>query len=235
MCGRYTLKVHRDALAAHLDLPEVPPFQERYNIAPSQDVPVLRADHKLVLLKWGLVPSWSKEPKAGFANINARAETVAQSNAYRSAFKHRRCLMPADGFFEWAPGPPKQPHYFHLRDGSPFAFAGLWERWDRGAEPIETCALITTTANGVVAPVHPRMPVILEKEDYGYWLDAKATPEDLLMLLKPLPRELMVGYPVSTLVNRAAVDDPRCIEPVGSDRHPHPGDADGGGATPREA
>src|SRR5207237_844513 len=130
------------------------------------------------VLKWGFVPSWSKEPKVGFSNINARAETVATSNAYRGSFRSRRCLMPADGFYEWAPGPPKVPHHFRLKGGGPFAFAGLWDRWDKG-EPLETCALITTTANAVVGRSHGRMPVILTREDYETWLDPGATPDEL--------------------------------------------------------
>src|SRR5436305_257384 len=148
MCGRYTIGKPRKDFEAHfgIEFPET----GRYNVAPAQDVPVIR--DAVTMMKWGLVPSWAKEPKVGFANINARRETVATSNAFRSAFRHRRCLMPADGFFEWVPGPPKAPHYFRLASGEPFAFAGIWERW--GDAPLETCALITTMANSVVGPVH---------------------------------------------------------------------------------
>jgi putative SOS response-associated peptidase YedK len=221
MCGRYTLKADREALAEHFDLPEVPLLLEpRYNIAPTQPVAIVRLDEgggrSLALLRWGLVPHWSAEPKVSFSNINARAETVAKSPAFRSAYRSRRCLMPADGFYEWAapPGRAKQPHYFRLGDGGPFAFAALWERWDKGDEPIESCALITTTANGLVAPVHGRMPTILEPGDYARWLDPETPSPALQALLRPYSVEAMEGYPVSRLVNRPSNDGPRCVEPA---------------------
>ena len=180
MCGRYTFRKTAKAFEEHfgVEFPET----GRFNVAPSQKVPVIRDG--LAMLQWGLVPLWSKEPKVSFSNINARAETVATSNAFRSAFKHRRCLMPADGFFEWFPGPPKVAHYFQLASGEPFAFAGLWERWGEG-EPLETCALITTEANDVVNPVHARMPVILHRSDYALWLDPKTSSDDLRSFLRP--------------------------------------------------
>ena len=210
MCGRYTLKQPRAVLEAHFGVPV--PEMFRYNIAPSQDVPAITFDD-VKMLRWGFVPSWSKEPKVKFANINARRETVASSNAYRASFRKRRCLLPADGFYEWAPGPPKVPHHFRLGDGGPFAFAGLWERWEHG-EPLETCALITTMANAVVGPVHDRMPVLLLREHYNAWLDPEATEEELMGLLGPPPAELLVGYPVGGAVNRPSFDGPECVEPV---------------------
>src|SRR3954463_14419324 len=145
MCGRYTLRTPKAQLDEHfgVELPEM----ERYNIAPSQPVPAITVD-AVKVLKWGFVPSWSKEPTVKFSNINARCETVATSNAYRGSFRHKRCLMPADGFYEWAEGKPKVPHHFRLMDGGPFAFAGIWDSWH---DELETCALITTTANEVVA------------------------------------------------------------------------------------
>jgi len=210
MCGRYTLKQPKAVLEEHFGVPI--PETTRYNIAPSQTVPAITFD-AVKMLKWGFVPAWSKEPKVSFANINARAETVAESNAYRASFRRRRCLMPADGFYEWSPGPPKQPFYFRLNGGGPFAFAGLWDRWEKG-ELLETCALITTEANAVVGPVHGRMPVILLKESYHAWLDPTATPDELNALLQPLPGELMVGFPVGLAVNRPSNDGPECVEPV---------------------
>lgn len=150
MCGRYTLKADCEVLAEHFDLSEMPSLEPRYNIAPSQPVPVVRLaegdGRELPLLRWGLIPHWSAEPKVSFSNINARAESVAKSPAYGPALRRRRCLMVADGFYEWTKGGTggKQPYYFRLRDGGPFAFAGLWERWDKGEGPFESCALITT-------------------------------------------------------------------------------------------
>ena len=206
MCGRYTIRRPREDFAGHfgLDFPET----GRFNVAPSQDVPVIRDD--VTLMRWGLVPSWAKEPKAAFAYINAHRETVATSNAFRSAFKHRRCLMPADGFFEWSPGPPKVPHYFQLAGGEPFAFAGLWERW---GESLETCALITTMANSVVGPVHDRMPAILHPSDYAMWLAPRTSVEDLHAMLGPYD-EPMTGTPVGPFVNNPRNQGPRCIEPA---------------------
>lgn len=217
MCGRYTLKKKPEQVAEHFHLPEIPDLGPRYNIAPSQEVAAIKGDLSFVTLKWGFIPRWSKEPKASFSNINAKRETVASSRAYGDAFRKRRCLLPADGFFEWQPSPegtkgPKTPYHFHLKDDGLFAFAGIWERWEHG-EPFESCALLTTEANGVVNPVHGRMPVILLKEDYGRWLDPKATPDALMALLGPLPADLMEGYAVSTAVNRPAYDGVKCVEP----------------------
>jgi putative SOS response-associated peptidase YedK len=211
MCGRDTFRSKPEAVAEHFHLPEPPTEPPRFNVAPSQAVPVIR-DVTIERLRWGLVPSWAKEPKVGFSNINARCESVAQSGAFRSAFKRRRCLLLADGFFEWFPGPPKVPHYFRLREDGPFAFAGIWERW---GDDLETVALITTQANNVVGPVHHRMPVILDYQAYPRWLDPEASPEELQALMKPYPAEEMVGYAVSDRVNRPQNDEPGCIEPVG--------------------
>jgi putative SOS response-associated peptidase YedK len=208
MCGRYTLKKSRLDLEEHFGLPV--PETMRFNIAPSQRVPAITLD-AVKLLTWGFVPSWSKEPKVKFSNINARCETVATSAAYRGSFRRKRCLLPGDGFFEWAVGPPKVPHHFKLKDGGLFAFAGLWDEW---GDELETCALITTTANEVVGPVHGRMPVMLLKEDYQTWLDPDATEAELLGLLSPLPCDLMEGYAVGPAVNRPSNDGPECVQPV---------------------
>jgi putative SOS response-associated peptidase YedK len=221
MCGRYTFKTHASATAEHYELDDAPEDDDlgpRTNIAPSQAVPVVRLDaagrRRLSLLKWGLVPHWSESPKASFSNINARSESVARSPAFRAAFKSRRCLMLADGFYEWDAGPPKVPHYFRLKDGGPFAFAALWESWGEGADAFESCALITTEANGVVAPVHHRMPAMLDRPDYARWLDPEATPKALAALLAPFPDALMDGYEVGTYVNNPRHEGPRCVEPV---------------------
>ena len=210
MCGRYTLKQSAGELEEHFGVPV--PEQKRFNIAPSQGVPAINFD-AVKMLKWGFIPSWSKEPKVNFSNINARCETVATSGAYRGSFRRKRCLMPADGFYEWAPGPPKVPHHFRLKDGGLFAFAGIWDGWGKD-QSLETSALITTTANEVVEVAHARMPVILLKESYQAWLDPAATPDELMGLLRPLPPELMLGFAVGKAVNSPKFDGPECVAAV---------------------
>jgi putative SOS response-associated peptidase YedK len=193
----------------------------RYNIAPSQPVAAVRMTHgtearELAMLKWGLVPAWADDPKIGNQLINARAETAADKPAFRSAFRERRCLVPADGFFEWRrEGKRKLPHYITLRDGGLFAIAGLWERWRRDGDIIESCTLLTTDANELVRPLHDRMPVIVPPEFYDHWLDPHVKePGDLLAILRPLPAEQMNVLPVEPVVNSPANDEPRCIEPL---------------------
>jgi putative SOS response-associated peptidase YedK len=217
MCGRYTLKTRAGALAEHFDLPEVPVLTPRYNIAPSQPVAVVRGGPELAQMRWGLIPAWADDPAIGHRMINARAETVAERPAFRAAFRRRRCLVLADGFYEWQrQDGRKQPFYFRLRDGGPFAFAGLWERWEKGDEPIESCTLLTTEANAVVDPVHDRMPVVLDPGDYRRWLDPRVDrPDELQPLLRPYPAAQMVAHPVGLLVNDPRRDEPRCIEPPG--------------------
>jgi len=201
---------------------QLPLFEPRYNIAPTQDVLVVRererGEREAAMLRWGLVPSWAKELQAGAPLINARAETVAEKPAFRTALRRRRCLIPADGFYEWqkasgaAARGKKQPYYIHRRDERPFAFAGLWERWTGGPE-VESCTIVTTSANNTLSALHDRMPVILSEEDYALWLDpavedaAAVTP-----LLVPAAEVVLVAEPVSTHVNRVANDDPQCIE-----------------------
>ena len=222
MCGRYTLRAKPSALAEAFDLPEVPELSARYNIAPTQDVPVVRPSpdqgrRALGLLHWGLIPSWADDPATGNRMINARAETVAEKPAFRHAFKSKRCLVLADGFFEWRrEGKHKRPYFIRMRDDRPFAFAGLWERWDKGGGPIESCTLLTGEPNEVVAPVHDRMPVILPKSAYNLWLDPEVNDvKQLRPLLVPYPADEMEAYPVSTLVNSPANDEPRCVERAG--------------------
>jgi putative SOS response-associated peptidase YedK len=222
MCGRFTLGSDPQTLQDVFDLAETSLLPPRYNIAPSEAVTAIRVrepdeGRRLALLRWGLVPSWAKEAKVGARMINARAETVATNNAFRTAFRRRRCLIPADGFYEWQQtGRGKQPFYMRMRDGLPFAFAGLWEFW-KGAdgEGLETCTIITTQPSKLVAPIHDRMPVILDPSDYDLWLDPGMGDEQRLQsLLRPYPDERMVAYPVSTLVNNPANDDPACIAPL---------------------
>lgn len=222
MCGRYTLSSPSDLLADLLEIDSVPDLAPRYNIAPTQEAAVVRVAEEsgnrvLGMLRWGFIPFWAKDPAIGNRMINARAETVAEKPAYRASFKHKRCVVPADGFYEWqAIGGRKQPHYFRLLDREPFAFAGLWDRWEKGdGEPLETFTILTTEPNQAVAAVHRRMPVILEPEAIETWLDPGIVDgERLIPLLGPLPAERMEGYPVSTFVNSPGNDSPRCIEPL---------------------
>ncbi|MGV8038822.1 MAG: SOS response-associated peptidase [Thermoanaerobaculaceae bacterium] len=218
MCGRYTLASPGNVVAELFELDEVPELRPRFNIAPTQDVAVVRAREgrrELGAVQWGLVPSWARDLAIGQKLINARAETVAEKPAFRSALRARRCLVVADGFYEWQPtAGRKQPWYFQLRDGGPFAFAGLWERWQApGVDTLESCTIVTTEANELVAPVHGRMPVILTSEGSARWLAGGPT-EELQALLVPFPPSEMRARPVSLRVNSPAVDDRGCIEPV---------------------
>ena len=219
MCGRYTLRTPLETLVQRFEIDEYPSFiTPSYNIAPSQGVAAVIAENgkrKLEMLHWGLIPSWAKDPEVGNKMINARAETVAEKPSYRKAFKERRCLILADGFYEWQKTDSgKQPFYIRMEDESPFAFAGLWESWQNGRE-IRSCTIITTSPNEVAAQVHNRMPVILPPEDYEMWLDPDFDErEPLTTLLKPFPAEAMEAYPVSRRVNRPANNDPEVIEPA---------------------
>ena len=222
MCGRFTLGATAATLAAQFDLATVPTWTPRYNIAPTQEVLVVRqpspqANREARLHRWGLIPPWAKDPSIGNRMINARAETVATKPAFRRAFKERRCLLLADGLYEWQRQERrKQPFYIRLRDGRPFAFAGLWEHWE-GSEgmAIQSCTILTTTSNEVVGRIHDRMPVILNPTDYDRWLDPSIQePAVLQTLLRPYPADEMTAYPVSTLVNSPANDNPGCTEPL---------------------
>ncbi|MDH3595076.1 MAG: SOS response-associated peptidase [Rhodospirillales bacterium] len=222
MCGRYSLTTPAEALRRVFGFLEQPNLAPAYNIAPTQAVAVLRlgADgmRHFARLRWGLVPAWAKDLSIGARMINARAESVADKPAFRSAFRQRRCLVMADGFYEWqkCPEGPKQPYRIALADGGPFGFAGLWESWtDKGSgETVETCTIVTTEANELLTPIHHRMPVILAPEDVAAWLDAAASPEAAQALLRPCPAAVLVAYPVSTRVNKVANDDPGVIAPL---------------------
>lgn len=220
MCGRFTLKTPAPTLLSHFGLTDMPELPPRYNIAPTQPIAtvlVLTGDREFRLMRWGLVPSWAKDLSIGNRMINARAETVAEKTSFKKALKERRCLIMADGFYEWdQKGKVKQPYHIVRKDNTPLAFAGLWDRWQSPeGEPVESCTIITTTANDVVGAFHERMPVILEPSDYDLWLNVEIhDPNELLPLLKPYPSESMVAYPVSTLVNSPANDHPDCLKPV---------------------
>jgi len=224
MCGRFTLWVDLDQLAAAFPWMELPEGLEtlppRYNIAPTQPVAVVPNDgsNRLNFFVWGLVPSWAKDPSVGNRMINARAETLGEKPSFRSAYRRRRCLVLADGFYEWqqGQGKTKTPHYIRLRSGEPFALAGLWEEWHSPeGDQLLTCTIITTEPNELVAQYHNRMPVILPESAYERWLDpAERQPDELDDLLRPYSAAEMEGFPVSTLVNSPMNDDPACIEPT---------------------
>ena len=227
MCGRYRLARKKEILAETFDVENDNDidWSPRYNVAPGQDVPVVRQDparprRMLSLMRWGLIPSWSKEANVGYKMINARAETVADLPVFRDPFRYRRCLVPADGFYEWAKqGKQKSPFLFSRADDSIFAFAGIWDRWrdpdktNPNKEWLETCSIITTSANALLSGIHDRMPVIMKRENYDLWLDPGFKKvEDLLDLLKLFPAGVMRHYRVSTRVNSVKNDDPTCAE-----------------------
>jgi putative SOS response-associated peptidase YedK len=215
MCGRFTLRASPHALQQEFDLFDWPELPPRYNIAPTQQVPVvrLRADgsgREAVLLRWGLVPFWSKDTKIASRLINARADSVAVKPAFRAAFKQRRCLVPADGFYEWQAGvTPKQPFLIHPASGKPFAMAGLWEHWQQDGNAIESFTIITTAAVEQTRWLHDRMPVILERKDYDAWLDpAKGKPAEVVDLLRPFTAEPLVCTPADPQINSPRYDAP---------------------------
>lgn len=225
MCGRFTLTQPATAIAQHFHLGQVPLFDPHYNIAPTQAVAVVRLDaeqqRQLHWLQWGLIPSWSKDPKMGARMINARSETLAEKPSFRQAFRRRRCLIPADGFYEWhRSGKTKQPYYFFLDSAAEtpmlFGFAGLWEHWENGnGDVIESCTIITTAPNATLDAFHDRMPVILSPQTYDRWLDPMVErPESLQSLLQPYTASSMSYYPVSTAVNNPRQDDRLCIQPL---------------------
>ncbi|MDQ4043273.1 MAG: SOS response-associated peptidase [Actinomycetota bacterium] len=222
MCGRYTLSTPVEKLAEEFDvsgpLPDLPPS---YNVAPSQEVAAIveggGGERRLELLRWGLIPAWADDPGIGSRMINARSETAAEKPSFRRAFKERRCLIPADGFYEWQKtNGGKQPYHLKMRDGRPFAFAGLWESWNKDEEgETRSCTILTTDANDLVGEVHHRMPVILSPETYDLWLDSDVREtEQLLSLMSPYPTEEMEAYPVSRRVNNPANNEPGCVESV---------------------
>jgi putative SOS response-associated peptidase YedK len=243
MCGRYTLLAEANQLAAEFGIADVSPLEPRYNIAPTQDVPVVRLEggpalhgvsapssmavvrksetgsgRRLDVLRWGLIPHWAKDSSFAYRTINARAETVATQPAFRDAFRKRRCIVPANGFFEWQKRmvggkEVKQPHYIRRRDGRPMGLAGLWERWEGpDGTVIESFTIITTEANELVGTLHNRMPVILRPEDFDTWLSPASRPEDLKSLLVPCPPSWLEASPVSRHVNNPRNDDSGCID-----------------------
>lgn len=222
MCGRFRLARSKEVLAEHFGTPPDDDWEPRYNVAPAQSIPVVRQhptepERLGGRMRWGLIPSWAKEASVGYKMINARAETLATKPAFREALRRRRCLIPADGFYEWKQeGKSKRPFCFTLAEGGLFAFAGLWERWQSPeGRAIESCSIITTAPNPLVADIHDRMPAILPEESYDQWLDPKFQKVEAVgELLLPFAAGRMRRYEVSPRVNLVRNDDPECAAPV---------------------
>jgi len=226
MCGRFSLTATAADLREFLDAGEIPELAPRYNIAPSQPVLIVRLRdgqpaREVTHAAWGLIPPWAPDPSIGSRLINARADTAAVKPAFRNAMKRRRCLIPADGYYEWAaqPGRPKQPYLIRRRDGAPFAFAGLWEIWHGpNGEQIESCTILTTEPNGLVKSIHNRMPVVLPREAHEVWLNAAAHPPDRVQpLLQPCDAGEWEMVAISRRVNSPTHDDASCWEPERSE------------------
>ena len=222
MCGRYTLAATPVSIAEILpgfDIPDE--FSPRYNIAPTQSVAVApnNGENRIEFFQWGLIPAWAKDPKIGNRMINARSETLAEKPSFRTAYKRRRCLVLADGYYEWrqeSGREPKTPFYIRMASNKPFAFAGLWEAWRPPGEEdsLLSCTIITCPPNEMLEQIHHRMPVILDEEAYELWLNpAEQTPSNLDLVLEPYPAEEMTSYTVSRLVNQPRNDSPECILP----------------------
>ncbi len=222
MCGRYVISSSPDAIRALFGYDERPNFPPRYNVAPTQPIPVVRLAGNtrcFALVRWGFIPSWVKDPKRIALLINARGESVLDKPAFRNAMRRRRCLIPADGFYDWRPAEPRRPYFVRPKGSAgPLAFAGLWETWTGpDGEEVDTAAIITTRANRMLSAIHPRMPVIVAPEAFDLWLDcAKVEPMAAAALIAPAPDDLLECYEVSPAVNRVAKDDARLIEPAGA-------------------
>jgi len=219
MCGRFTLHTPESRIREAFNLEDTEPLglSTRYNIAPSQDVPIIRetdSGREMVMARWGLVPHWSKEPKTRYSTINARIESVAEKPTYRSPFKHKRCLIPADGFYEWkVVNDGKVPHHVRLRDSDVFALAGLWDRWEDKSQVLESCSIIVMPANDVMKPLHERMPAIIDPANYDQWLDSRITEKaEIMQILDPTLSSHLMFYPISPWVNSPKHDDERCIQ-----------------------
>lgn len=222
MCGRFTLHTTAAQIKVAFNLPDIPAreFTPRYNIAPSQNIPIIRdteTGQEMVMARWGLIPAWSKESRTKYSTINARIESVAEKPAFRTPFKRRRCLIPADGFYEWKQvNGNKVPHHIRMRDGRVFAFAGLWDHWEGDGDSIESCTIIVMPSNEVMQPVHERMPTIIAPAHYDLWLDSRVIDkQEIMRYLTSAPSSQLTAYPVSPRVNSPGNNDERCIQPAG--------------------
>lgn len=220
MCGRFTFTISPELLAEIFGITILGDLPQRFNVAPTQQVLAIRATdqgRQAAFLRWGLIPSWAKDPAIGSRMINARCESVHEKPAFRHAIRYRRCIIPAGGFYEWLEeGGKKHPRYVRLKHDALMAFAGIWDHWkDPEGHIIETCSILTTSSNELIQPLHDRMPVILRPEQYDLWLDPATTdPEKLKPLYHPFPSELMEMYPVSTFVNSPRNNSPDCVKPI---------------------
>jgi putative SOS response-associated peptidase YedK len=230
MCGRYVIISSPQAIRALFGYAEQPNFPARHNIAPTQPVPIVRlfeGTRSFALVRWGLIPSWAKDPRTFTLLINARGESVIDKPAFRNAMRRRRCLFPADGFYEWRQdGKGKRPFFVRPKAGAPIAFAGLWEAWmGPNGEEMETAAIVTTRANRTLLPIHERMPVIVPPDAFDFWLDgSKVDAETASALIVPAPEHLLEAYEVSSAVNRVANDSPELIEPASAAAAPESGE-----------
>jgi putative SOS response-associated peptidase YedK len=226
MCGRYLITSSPEAIRALFRYREEPDFPPRYNIAPTQPVPIARLDNGVrafALVRWGFIPAWAKDPHTFSLLINARGESIGGKPAFRNAMRRRRCLFPADGFYEWkSETGRRRPFCVRPRDGRPVGFAGLWETWmGPNGEELDTACIVTTTANRLLAPIHDRMPVVIAPEAFDLWLDcAKVDAETAAALIVPAPENLFEAYEISTAVNRTANDSPAVLAPLGSQPSP---------------
>ena len=221
MCGRFSLRADPRAIADEFDVAEIPELPRRYNIAPATPIASIRVDprtakRELIFVNWGLVPSWADDPKIGARMINARAETIDQKNSFKHPFKRKRCLVIADGFYEWrSTGEGKRPFFIHRQDDRPFAFAAIWDNWGRDGGEFESASIITTEPNELMKPIHDRMPVILAREDYAEWLDPNENDiVSLKTLLRACSPEGWEAYPVDPVVNNPRNDVEACIARV---------------------
>jgi putative SOS response-associated peptidase YedK len=219
MCGRYAVTSAPEAIRALFGYPEQPNFPPRYNVAPTQPVPIVRmtdGKRQFALVRWGLIPAWVKDPRAFSLVINARGESVLDKPAFKNAMKYRRCLFPADGFYEWErKGERKQPYFVRRKGGGPLAFAGLWESWmGPNGEEQETAAIITTDASPSITHIHDRMPVIVPREAFDFWLDPKVDAEMAMAVIQPAKDEEIEHHEVSRAVNRTANDSAELVEPL---------------------
>lgn len=216
MCGRFVLSAEAEVVQQEFNLDDVPTLASRYNIAPSQPVPVItnQAPGELTVVQWGLIPSWAKDPKMAYKMINARSETAHEKPSYRSAFKRRRCLIPTTGFYEWIKTDNgKQPYFIHCNDKEVFAFAGLWEIWNSPqGDEVWTCTILTTDANEKIQHLHHRMPVILEGDARDAWLDNDSEQDELRGILQPFDSAKIEFYPVSKAVNNVRNDNPTLLD-----------------------
>jgi putative SOS response-associated peptidase YedK len=219
MCGRYVITSPPDAIRALFGYGERPNFPPRYNVAPTQPIPIVRladGERSFALMRWGFIPAWVDDPKTVSLIINARGESVLDKPAFRNAMRRRRCLLPADGFYEWRAGEPRRPYFVRAKSGAPLAFAGLWETWTGpNGEELDTAAIVTTRSTRALAAIHERMPVIVAPEAFDLWLDCAAVePEEAAALIAPAPEGLLEHHEVSPAVNRVANDSAELIAPA---------------------